>query len=62
MLVLKVGQEIDGRTIDKITMDKETRAMTVCFGEDYPDDNGLVVKQNESINKILNHKWKEYSK
>ncbi len=62
MLVLKVGQEIDGRTIDKITMDKDTRDMTVCFGEDYPDDNVLVVKQNESINKILNHKWKEYSK
>jgi hypothetical protein len=54
---LKIGQEIDGRTIDRITMDKDTRDMTVWFDKDYPDDGVIVVRHNESIDKVLNHKW-----
>jgi len=52
MLELKVGQEIDGKVIDKITMNEDTRDMTVWF-----DTYKLIVKQNQSIETILNHKW-----
>tara|TARA_R110002049_G_scaffold199291_1_gene369348 strand:- start:39 stop:281 length:243 start_codon:yes stop_codon:yes gene_type:complete len=72
---LKIGQEVDGRTIDRITMDRDTRDMTVWFDKDYPvilEDTGeliklltnlicsgrvIVVRHNESIDKVLNHKW-----
>lgn len=52
MLELKAGQEIDGRVVDKITMNEDTRDMTVWF-----DTDKLIVKQNQSIDKVLNHKW-----
>mgnify|MGYP003649180492 FL=1 len=57
---LKVGQEIDGRTIDHITMDKDTRDMVVRFGNSYdPYSLTIVVRHNESIEKVLNHKWEK---
>ena len=49
---MKVGQEIDGRTLDSITMDEDTRDMVFWF-----DTDKIVVRHNESIDKILNHKW-----
>jgi len=57
---LKIGQEIDGKTIHKITMNEETRDMTVWFIASAI--NGahvgvLTVKHNESIDKVLKHKW-----
>ena len=54
MLELKAGQEIDGRVVDKITMNEDTRDMTVWF-----DTDKLIVKQNQSIDKVLNHKWEK---
>ncbi len=54
MLKIKVGQEVDGKIIDKITIHEDTRDMTFWFGEEC-----LVKKSNESIETILNHKWKE---
>ena len=53
MLELKAGQKIDGRVVDKITMNEDTRDMTVWF-----DTDKLIVKQNQSIDIVLNHKWK----
>ena len=52
MLKIKVGQEVDGKIIDKITIHEDTRDMTFWFGEEC-----LVKKSNESIEKILNHIW-----
>jgi len=52
MKELKIGQEIDGRTIDHITMDEDTRDMVFWF-----DTDKIVVRHNESIDKVLNHKW-----
>ena len=49
---MKVGQEIDGRTLDSITMDEDTRDMVFWF-----DTDKIVVRHNESIDKVLNHKW-----
>jgi len=49
---LKIGQEIDGRTLDSITMDSSTRDMVFWF-----DTDKIVVRHNESIDKVLNHKW-----
>jgi len=57
MLKIKVGQEIDGKIIDKITIHEDTRDMTFWFGKEC-----LVKKSNESIETILNHKWKEIEK
>ncbi|MAO21598.1 MAG: hypothetical protein CMJ25_12680 [Phycisphaerae bacterium] len=58
MKELKIGQEIDGRTIDHITMDEDTRDMVVRFGNSCdPYSLTIVVKHNESIDKVLNHKW-----
>jgi len=56
---LKIGQEIDGKTIHKISMNEETRDMTVCFTAPYSGVHvdTLTVKHNESIDKVLNHKW-----
>ena len=57
---LKIGQEIDGKTIHKISMNKETRNMTVWFTASAVNGvhvDTLTVKHNESIDKILNHKW-----
>ena len=54
---LKIGQEVDGRTIDRITIDRNTRDMTVWFDKNYRDDGVIVVRHNESIDKVLNHKW-----
>mgnify|MGYP003678561909 CR=1 FL=1 len=62
---LKIGQEIDGKTIHKISMDEETRDMTVWLTayELYPINgvhfDTLTVKHNESIEKVLNHKWEK---
>ena len=52
MLKIKVGQEVDGKIVDKITINKDSRDMTFWFGKEC-----LVKKSNESIEKILNHVW-----
>ena len=67
MLKIKVGQEIDGKIIDKIIMNEDTREMTFFFGKySYKyyvekgyafEDQTLRLKENESIEKILNHVW-----
>jgi len=59
MLELKVGQEIDGKVIDKITMNEDTRDITVWFNQDHlaSDADCFIIKANESIETILNHKW-----
>lgn len=61
MLQIKVGQEIDGKRLDKITID-EDRDMTFWFDVNpetgFPEV-GLEKKSNESIAKILNYKWGE---
>ncbi len=60
MKELKIGQEVDGKRIHKISMNEDTRDMTVWFTANAI--NGvhvatLTVKHNESIDKVLNHKW-----
>jgi len=62
MKELKIGQEIDARIIDDITLNEDTRELTVKFTSAIVDDiwydtDTLFVKENESIDKILNHKW-----
>ncbi len=61
MLQIKVGQEIDGKRLDKITID-EDRDMTFWFNVNpetgFPE-LGLEKKSNESIAKILDYKWGE---
>jgi len=62
VLQIKVGQEIDGKRLDKITIDKDDRDMTFWFNVNpetgYPEV-GLEKKSNESIAKILDYKWGE---
>ena len=67
MLQIKVGQEVDGKIVDKITINEDTREMTFFFGKHsykrYVEkgyaftDEMLVLKENQSIETILNHKW-----
>jgi len=67
MLEIKEGQEIDGKVIDKIIMNEDTREMTFFFGKHsykrYVEkgyafaDETLRLKAKESIETILNHKW-----
>tara|TARA_R100000234_G_C4915552_1_gene141807 strand:- start:426 stop:635 length:210 start_codon:yes stop_codon:yes gene_type:complete len=61
VLQIKVGQEIDGKRLDKITID-EDRDMTFWFNVNpetgFPE-LGLEKKSNESIAKILDYKWGE---
>ncbi len=53
---LKIGQEIDGKMIHSISIDKDTRDITVSAINGVHVDT-LTVKHNESIDKVLNHKW-----
>ena len=67
MLEIKEGQEIDGKVIDKIIMNEDTREMIFFFGKysykRYVEkgysfaDETLRLKAKESIETILNHKW-----
>ena len=69
MLQIKVGQEVDGKIIDKITINEDTRDMKIFFGKysyrryiekGYAfEDEMLIKKANESIETILNHKWEK---
>ena len=53
--ILKIGTEVDGKKVISMFENQETRNITVNF----EDGTSLVNKQYESIEKILNHKWKE---
>jgi len=61
MLQIKVGQEIDGKIIEEITINEDTRDMTFWFNQDHlaSDADCLIKKSNESIETILNHKWEK---
>ena len=52
---LKIGQEIDGKEIVKMFQDTATQILGVVF------DDGSVIrcKENESIEKVVNHKWEK---
>tara|TARA_R100000458_G_C8213375_1_gene200094 strand:+ start:355 stop:543 length:189 start_codon:yes stop_codon:yes gene_type:complete len=54
VLQIKVGQEVDGKIVDKITINEDTEDMTFWFGKEC-----LVKKSNESIAEILDYKWGE---
>jgi hypothetical protein len=53
---LKIGQEIDGKMIHSISIDKDTRDITVSF-DSCCKGNAILIRHNESIDKVLNHKW-----
>jgi len=59
---LKIGQEIDGKRIHSISLHEDTRDMTVWFTANAINGvhvDTLTVKHNESIDKVLNHKWEK---
>ena len=55
---LKIGQEIDGKMIHSISIDKDTRDITVSF-DSCCKGNAILIRHNESIDKVLNHKWEK---
>tara|TARA_R110002051_G_scaffold304523_1_gene373893 strand:+ start:282 stop:446 length:165 start_codon:yes stop_codon:yes gene_type:complete len=52
---LKIGQEIDGKEIVKMFEDTTAKVLGVVF-----DDGSMIhCKENESIEKVVNHKWEK---